>query len=340
MEKLFIISNEKIFNYENNFFCDNIELKSTPEGLNSNFEVNIIGRKSKIARSHKINLNNIKAYSNIGSYLFGILRSLKEKESKYLIVTITPFTFLACLLIKFLKKKPIVYLISDGHKQYKIIFGIFGPAIYHLMFSIVSKISIFISCKEYILKGKYGEIVAPSQISSQWLSNHKEIETNQIKLLYVGRIKKEKGIYSLLNIIKDSKSNLSLSIVGAEKNSSDKIVQNNVNIYEVESNEQNLIKFYDDHNIFILPSFTEGHPMALLESLARLRPVIIFKDIEHVIENKNGIFVAERNSISFLKVINQIKENYKSIQQEMRANKLPTKEQFLKNFSELISKTS
>ena len=49
---------------------------------------------------------------------------------------------------------------------------------------------------------------------------------------------------------------LSLSIVGAEKNSSDKIVQNNVNIYEVESNEQNLIKFYDDHNIFILPSFS------------------------------------------------------------------------------------
>ena len=48
----------------------------------------------------------------------------------------------------------------------------------------------------------------------------------------------------------------------------------------------NLIKFYDDHNIFILPSFTEGHPMALLEALARSRPVIIFDEIKHVIGNK------------------------------------------------------
>ena len=58
MKKLFIISNESIFNYEEEFFCDNIDLKSTPEGLNSNFEVNIIGRKSKQVRSHKININN------------------------------------------------------------------------------------------------------------------------------------------------------------------------------------------------------------------------------------------------------------------------------------------
>ena len=32
------------------------------------------------------------------------------------------------------------------------------------------------------------------------------------------------------------------------------INQNNVNIYEIESKTQNLIKYYDDHNIFILPS--------------------------------------------------------------------------------------
>ena len=47
MEKLFIITNESIFNFKGEFFCDNIDLKSTPEGLNNNFEVSIIGRKSK-----------------------------------------------------------------------------------------------------------------------------------------------------------------------------------------------------------------------------------------------------------------------------------------------------
>ena len=50
MKKLFIISNESIFNYEESFFCDNIDLKSTPEGLNNKFEVHLIGRKSKKIR--------------------------------------------------------------------------------------------------------------------------------------------------------------------------------------------------------------------------------------------------------------------------------------------------
>ena len=118
-----------------------------------------------------------------------------------------------------------------------------------------------------------------------------------------------------------------MSIVGAEKNSLNSLTQENIYVHEVENNEQNLIKFYDDHNIFVLPSYTEGHPMVLLESLARLRPVIIFKDIEHVIGDKKGIFVAERNSNSFFKTIDHIKENYKNIQREMKENELPTKDE-------------
>ena len=340
MEKLFIISNESIFNYEESFFCDNIDLKSTPEGLSKRFKINIICRLSKKIRSHKINIENIKSYSNIFSYLSAVFMSLKEQKSKYLIVSISPFTFMACILIKLFKKKPIVYLRSDGYGEYKSILGFFGPMIYHFMFSIISKISLLISCREYILRNKLGKIVAPSQISSQWLTNHKEPEINKTRLLYVGRIRKEKGIYSLLRLIKEIKTDLIFSIVGAENKSLTQITQDNVYVHEVENNEKNLIKFYDDHNIFILPSYTEGHPMALLEALSRLRPAIIFKDIEHVIGNKKGIFVAERNEHSLFEQIKYIIDNYKNIQQEMMQNKLPTREQFLLKFSELISKSS
>ena len=38
-QKLFIISNESIFTQNNKFFCDNIDIKSTPEGLKKNFEI-------------------------------------------------------------------------------------------------------------------------------------------------------------------------------------------------------------------------------------------------------------------------------------------------------------
>ena len=340
MKKLFIISNESIFNYKGSFFCDNIDLKSTPEGLSNKFQINIIGRLSKNIRSYKINIENIKVYSNIFSFTCGVIRSLKEKDSKYLIISVTPFTFVACILIKLYKKNPIVYLRSDGYAEYKVILGLPGPMIYHFMFSIISKISSLISCRKYILNDKPGEIVAPSQISKQWLIKHKELKIDKLKLLYVGRIRKEKGIYSLLSLIKEIKIDLTLSIVGAEKEPSVRIVQDNVHIYEVENNEQNLIKFYDNHSIFILPSYTEGHPMVLLEALSRLRPVIIFKDIEHVVGDKKGIFVAERNSKSFLEQINYIKKNYNNIQEEMKKNKLPTKEEFLLKFSDLISKSS
>ena len=45
-KKLFIFSSEKIYLQNNRYFCDNIDLKSTPEGLNKKFEVILFGRRS------------------------------------------------------------------------------------------------------------------------------------------------------------------------------------------------------------------------------------------------------------------------------------------------------
>ena len=154
--------------------------------------------------------------------------------------------------------------------------------------------------------------------------------------MYVGRIKIEKGIYSLLKLIKN-RDNLSLTIVGAEKNKSQNINQNNVKVLKNESNKIDLIKFYDNHNIFVLPSFTEGHPMSLLEALARKRPVVIFEEIQHVIGEKKGIFVSKRNYESFIKTIEYIKKNYREIQEEMNQNKLPTKKEFIKSMENSIT---
>ena len=154
MKKLFIISNESIYIKNDKYYCDNIDLKSTPEGLNTNFEVNLIARNSSKARNHQINLEKVKTFKSFISFLFRIFSSLKEKESKYLIISISPYTFLACLLLRIFKKTPIVYLRSNGFDEYRIIYGFFGYIIYSLMFFITSKISILSSCRKYILNGK------------------------------------------------------------------------------------------------------------------------------------------------------------------------------------------
>ncbi len=334
-KKLFIFTNESIFLQEERFFCDNIDLKSSPEGLNKKFDVNLFGRKSTKKRAHEIKLKKVKIFSNIFSYLSEVARSTKNENTKFLIISISPYTFFICLFLRIYGKTPIVYLRSDGYGEYKAILGSPGKFIYHLMFSFTSLLSNLISCRNYILKGKKGKVVNPSQLDSVWLRRPKNQEVKNFKLLYVGRIRLEKGIFSLANLIKN-KRDISLTIVGAEKNTSYKINQSNINIQLTQSNKLKLIKYYDDHNIFILPSFTEGHPMVLLEALARRRPVIIFEEIEHVIGNKKGIFVAKRNFLNFFGILNHIKKNYKKIQKDMVKNKLPTNKEFIDEFVKAI----
>ena len=48
-KQLVIINNERVFSDKNLFYCDNIDMKSIPEGLNENFEVKLILRKTKLS---------------------------------------------------------------------------------------------------------------------------------------------------------------------------------------------------------------------------------------------------------------------------------------------------
>ena len=191
-KKLFIFSNESISIEDNKYYCDNLDLKSTPEGLNKKFEVNLLGRKSSKKRSHEIKLKRIKVFKNIFSYLSEVKSAAKYEDSKFLIISISPYTFLISLLIKILGRKPIVYLRSDGYGEYRDILGKLGPIFYHFMFSIVSAFSNLISCRDYILRGKKGKIINPSQLDSVWLRRPINTEIRNFKLLYVGRIRVEK----------------------------------------------------------------------------------------------------------------------------------------------------
>ena len=339
-KKLFIISNESIFYSQNSFFCDNLDMKSTPEGLEKSFDINIIARRSKKERAHKINIKNINIYNNIFSFLFSIFRSLKVNNCKYLLISISPFTFFACIMLALFRKKPIVFLRSDGYEEYRSILGFLGPSIYHFMFFMVSKLSSLIGCGEKVLRRKKGQVVFPSQLTEKWFLNNKNANLSNIKLLYVGRIRIEKGIFSLFEIMKKVKQDITLSVVGMEKSSDKKNEQKNINIYEIETLEEKLINYYDEHNIFVLPSYTEGYPMVILESLARQRPVIIFDEIKHVIGDKKGIFVSKRNTESFLEKINYIKNNYNKIQKDIKNNDLPLKQDFLKKLENSIFNAS
>ena len=103
-KNLIIINNEKIFTENNNFYCNNLDLKVIPEGLNEYYKVEYIVRKSNKKGEQKINLKNVKAASNIFKFVSFVFNTFKISNASYLIVCITPYTFLSFLLL-FLTEK-------------------------------------------------------------------------------------------------------------------------------------------------------------------------------------------------------------------------------------------
>ena len=133
----------------------------------------------------------------------------------------------------------------------------------------------------------------------------------------------------------ESKLKAKLSIVSETKNL--KEANQNVKFLGHGFDTKSLINIYDDHNITILPSFTEGHPQVVVESLSRKRPVIIFEEISHIVKNRKGIFISKRNKDSFLETVEHIFKNYGEIQKEMEQNKLPTQEEFILKVSNILN---
>ena len=311
-------------------------MKSIPEGLGDVFKVLFIARKSKEQKSHQIKLNKIKVSSNIFSYLTSVFKTLKQKDTNYLLLSITPYTFFAYLLLFIFRKKVFIYLRSNGYEEYKSILGFLGPKIYHVMYVLVTLKSNIITCQKRLVKKKRYDLVFPSELDINWIQNTTKPLLDKPRLLYVGRLKVEKGIFSLIKMFDEMTNRYELSIVGKTDDKFKNKYSKKINFLGHGYNAPQIIKIYNNHNISNLPSFTEAHPKVVDESLARARPVIIFEEINHIINERKGIFVAKRNVLSLTETIEFIMKNYLSIQNEITKNKLSTKEEFISKMTNIL----
>jgi glycosyltransferase involved in cell wall biosynthesis len=335
---LVIINNEKCIKKGNNFYCENIEIKSITELLSKAFNIKLILRKSAVNPIHQIENSQVIASSNIFDFTKNIISSVIRDKANYLIISVTPYTFLSFLFLFLFKKKIFLYLRSDGKKEISVIFGKKFSILYKMVENVMVKFSNLIVVNDLISKKKKFYLVNPSQIDQQWFQNVKIPKRDKIKLLYIGRIKVEKGVYSLIDIfkkIKYNKKDLSLTLIG--QGNKQKEASNEIKFLEPISAKKNLIEQYDQHDIFILPSYTEGHPQVLIESLARQRPVVVFEEIEHVLQKYEGVFVCKRDHNHLLNLIKFIDENYEEILEKMKKNRYPTKENFFKQLNKILN---
>ena len=331
---LVIINNEKFFKENGNFYCDNLDLKILPEGLNDYHQVQYIVRSSKKKKDQKINLKDINVAPNILKFVYFVFKTFKIPNVTYLLVCITPYTFFSFLILFLFRKRVFVYLFSSGHEEYKHILGSWSVWIYHIMYKIVTSNSKVIVCHERLFDKKKSHLVYISRLDDEWFINHKDALLDKVRFLYVGRISPEKGIFEFLKLFDEIKFDAEFSIIGNSENQ--KILNKNIKLLGYVADPKSLINIYDKHNIMVLPSFTEGTPYTVDESLSRRRPVIIFEDIAYIVRDKIGIFVSKRDIDSFSKTTKYIMDNYLEIQKQMEKNVLPTQKSMIKQISDII----
>jgi len=337
LKNLNIITNEKIYFNKKFFFAENIDCPSIVDGLSKYFNIKVFGRKShKIEKNLILKKKKIYLSNNIFNFIKNIILNINFNSSYTLIISITPYTFLAFFFINlFSKKKIYIYLRSDGFKEYEIILGKKFIILYKLMYNYIIYRSIIIACEKNLSLNESFHLVQPSEISKEWLLPKKKIYNPSFNFLYVGRLKIEKGIYYLVDLFNNlEKNKFFLKIVGQGQINSH--LNSNIKILNYISKFSDLIKIYDTHSIFVLPSYTEAHPKVIDEALSRLLPVIIFEDIKHVVGNRKGIFVCKRNINNFIKMAEFIFKNYFNIVSDIKKNILPTKDKFISDLAKII----
>ena len=204
------------------------------------------------------------------------------------------------------------------------------------MFFFFIKKSKIISCYKGLYKGKTHQMLQPSELDKKWLTRRKiSSPKKKIKLLYVGRIRVEKGIFNFLNLFNKLNNNFLLTVVGDKKI---QLSNNRVKFFYFFKKVVSLIRQFDNCHIFVLPSYTEAHPKVIDEALSRIRPVIVFSDIKHVAKDRFGVFVVDRDLNQFSKNISYISENYEKICKKIYKNVLPKKKDFILNLVSAIKR--
>jgi len=101
-------------------------------------------------------------------------------------------------------------------------------------------------------------------------------------------------------------------------------------------------KFYLNTDIFVLPSWSEGHPNVVLEAMATACPVISTKDVgaisETIINGKTGILVNKKSPRQIADAINYLAGNPAEMERMGRAGRLRFERKYtlIKNIENLI----
>ena len=160
--------------------------------------------------------------------------------------------------------------------------------------------------------------VIPSGIDTDLFSPDSSIKRKK-QLLFVGRLKEGKGPHYLLNAfsaILDTHPEYSLKLIGGGpmydeliKLATEMTIEDSV-YFDSNISVDKLVRLYNESQVFILPSSSEGLPRTVLEAMACKTPVVV-TDLEQLrpVVNGAGIMVEPRSPAQLAREISSLLED-------------------------------
>jgi glycosyltransferase involved in cell wall biosynthesis len=171
--------------------------------------------------------------------------------------------------------------------------------------------------------------IIPNGIDSYWLENtpveSRKIRNNSIKLIYAGRIDRNKNIpttQKAMEILRKQGYEITLSIVGKIKDEKEfhLIKKDPFTTYYPAMSKERLIELYRSSDIFVMASFTESFGLVYAEAMSQNLPVIYTKGQgfdNQFDEGVVGYHVSAKDPEDVAEGIKCIIDNYSEIQKNL-----------------------
>lgn len=150
---------------------------------------------------------------------------------------------------------------------------------------------------------------------------------NELVVSYLGNLYEFKGIFDLLEAVKmvmERGKDIRLIFGGPWPKKEPEVKERMSRYIEINKLENKVIfkglipieekeKFFLDTDIFVLPSWSEGHPNVILEAMAAACPIISTRDVgaisETVLDGETGILVGKKDPDAIANAIVYLIEN-------------------------------
>lgn len=170
------------------------------------------------------------------------------------------------------------------------------------------------------------------------LSQHNSNINNPLTLIYVGNVCYRKGIHHLLSVVSEfNDEEINLYIIGSYSKNEEYFTQyknhKNINFIGFVTHDI-LFKYYNQADIFILPSLSEGFAQVSLEAMSCGLPIICTTNsgCNDIIENyKNGFIIQSSNRTQLKEKIEWFMTHKDKIK-EMGINAMDTASRYTWNY--------